>query len=248
MKKTLVTVALAAAAAVSAFAGTPSQMQTLPETYTLGAATNVGIFTSQNNTNDQQFAVSVAFTWSELNSLLGGTTGPQSVIRFSRGEYGRDIAFQTSTDNSSGTPLTVLSVGARNGDAYDVGSNQNLASYVSNDVLVLTLVMHNAGNHVYAYNAATGTVTEVAKGTLAPSQWSSGNGAYNTVTVYGFEDAEHVAQTAVVGAYMYNTGFTNTESITAISKAAYMAAIPEPATATLSLLALAGLAARRRRK
>ncbi len=107
--------------------------------------------------------------------------------------------------------------------------------------------MHNAGNHVYAYNAASGTVTEVASGTLKPSNWSSGNGAYNAVTVYGFEDGEGVAQTAVVDAYMHNTGFTDKDVITAISRAACTAAVPEPATATLSLLALAGIAARRPR-
>ncbi len=47
--------------------------------------------------------------------------------------------------------------------------------------------------------------------------------------------------------YVYNQVLEG-DTLTAASKAAYGAAIPEPATATLSLLALAGLAARRRRK
>ncbi len=47
--------------------------------------------------------------------------------------------------------------------------------------------------------------------------------------------------------YVYNVA-KDADGIKTASLAAYSAAVPEPATTTLSLLALAGLAARRRRK
>ena len=57
-----------------------------------------------------------------------------------------------------------------------------------------------------------------------------------------------VFSNAVTSAYLYNSRITKSEAETITQALGKSSVIPEPTTATLSLLALAGLAARRRRK
>ncbi len=80
---------------------------------------------------------------------------------------------------------------------------------------------------------------DVATGTLASTSIETGwevSAAFDRLTV-------DTASGAVERAIVFNTALSSTE-ILALSTSV----IPEPTTATLSLLALAGLAARRRRK
>lgn len=81
-----------------------------------------------------------------------------------------------------------------------------------------------------------GSVTELY-GFSTGLKWTSGQKQYSSVDV----NTSYVDQV-----YVFNSAMTKDDALSLNSQA--LAAVPEPATATLSLLALAGLAARRRRK
>ena len=103
---------------------------------------------------------------------------------------------------------------------------------------------------VYSFGAASGTSVAF---TLIDTNGNAIIDSY--VTASGLKSGSAVAAAlsfgdAVSSSYYFNNYMGGSEAdMKALSNAAAVAApIPEPATATLSLLALAGLAARRRRK
>ncbi len=82
-----------------------------------------------------------------------------------------------------------------------------------------------------------GSVTELY-GFSTGLKWTTGQKQYSSVDV----NTSYVDQV-----YVFNSAMTKDDALS-LNSQALAAAVPEPATATLSLLALAGLAARRRRK
>ncbi len=104
------------------------------------------------------------------------------------------------------------------------------------DYIAFTL-SHNDMNETYAaLTLVSGDEVVTYYGENTGLKWSSGFGSLTTVT---YSDALVTGLFLMEGAYDEGLEYLNTAAIKAI---------PEPATATLSLLALAGLAARRRRK
>ncbi len=83
---------------------------------------------------------------------------------------------------------------------------------------------------------ADGTITNITQAT-----------ASNKISFDGISQV-NLNSTHVTDAFVYSGTWGNTDLTTITNNALKTANIPEPATATLSLLALAGLAARRRRK
>ena len=122
------------------------------------------------------------------------------------------------------------------------------------DTGIVNFHAQNTGGANYAKVSSitaqlTGTATGIQERTLI-SITGSQMFFDNTVTTYSFTDANGVAMIAVDSEEALATATTSSYFVTKDAsgiKVSYNI-VPEPATATLSLLALAALAARRRRK
>ena len=163
-----------------------------------------------------------------------------------------DIGIQTNYssydhDSNSDTPNLINNSGLygcwNSGNAYSFGMNNGFESasfWEGGAAAAITLT--------YEYNAGTsGTFTLLdAQGNVLKSL----GGDYNT-TLRGqglsFSTVAFDAE-IVTNAYVFNQVVATAEEAKALGVAAASTLIPEPATATLSLLALCGLAARRRRR
>ena len=102
-------------------------------------------------------------------------------------------------------------------------------------------------SYQYANSDGNGTNFAIAlydtSGELVNSSYGSNTGLRTDSSL------ESIAfSNAVTSAYLYNSRITGTEAQSITKSLGKYAVVPEPTTATLSLLALAGLAARRRRK
>ena len=97
-------------------------------------------------------------------------------------------------------------------------------------------------NTTFTYQDKVTFETTIAKGVEYTLSVAGATGAM-TPTL-SWVDAEGIAQSLTAASYNGNMNGHQTNMVTAVNTEY----IPEPATATLSLLALAGLAARRRRK
>ncbi len=253
MKKTLITLAaLAMASVAQAVTLEDADLRVPAPEQNEGA--NTTISTNQAYTMtlviDWDTALSTVGNWSnkativEVGSVNNGwwstqlrmfddeKTGLQVGIRFNKDTDGDGTGEWLDLHEDNGN-VTVTSSGITNTGKGNILFDK--ATYCVNGTLTLTWTFD--GTDTYTLSAlkndgTLGTATLVAKeGTL----WDSIGAEYGKVTfpaVTGFvEDA--AAFKGVLGK----------DDIIAVSKA-----IPEPTTATLSLLALAGLAARRRRK
>ena len=177
--------------------------------------------------------------------IAGAELSKHTLVEFDGGTGG-DIGLQTNY--SSQTTNGVSSIrysgiyGSWNGgsaysfgmDAGAVKSGMEAESFWTNAVGASAALMYtgseSTGLITIAYSDGS---TKTLGGTWNTSLWSSSISS-GTVSF----DAELVTK-----AWVYSSGL-NVKEATALT----VAAIPEPATATLSLLALAGLAVRRRRK
>ena len=123
----------------------------------------------------------------------------------------------------------------------------------TNDALTLTVgrgrvqnTLNNAtgigANTTVSYQDKVTFETTIAKGVEYTLSVAGATGAM-TPTL-SWVDADGATQTLTAGSYNGNMNGHNANMVSAVNTEL----IPEPATATLSLLALAGLAARRRRK
>lgn len=139
-------------------------------------------------------------------------------------------------DNGSGWGLGVNSNGALTGTwSTNTAYYTSRASIGSSGLLTITITTGDTTNGTNIFLGNDG----------APSASTSGNngnlkGSFNSSTLVvnsGYVDA-------IQKLYVFNSNLTNAEVATV---AQAVEAVPEPSTATLSLLALAGLAVRRRR-
>ena len=238
MKKTLITLLAAASCAMGV---------TLEDAdFVMGG--NTGYDTLGNN-----FTVALTLDVTELQTLLEkgqtpawGTdivsyvcNGTQTGVTVNGGSNGGSIntsglyaRWGTTTNWNSVTWQGADNLSDLNGDAAGTGWD-NIAS----------------AGLVYSFGATSGTSVAF---TLIDTNGNAIIDSY--VTAGGLKSSSAVADAlsfgdAVSSSYYFNTYMGGSEAdMKALSNAAAVAApIPEPATATLSLLALAGLAARRRR-
>ena len=239
MKKTLITLLAAASCAMGV---------TLEDAdFVMGG--NTGYDTLGNN-----FTVALSLDVTELQTLLEkgqtpawGTdivsyvcNGTQTGVTVNGGSNGSSIntsglyaRWGTTINWNSVTWQGADNLSDLNGDAEGTGWD-NIAS----------------AGLVYSFGATSGTSVAF---TLIDTNGNAVIDSY--VTAGGLKSSSAVAAAlsfgdAVSSSYYFNEYMGGSEAnMKALSNAAAVAApIPEPATATLSLLALAGLAARRRRK
>ena len=173
----------------------------------------------------------------------------RTIINF---DGNNDIGIQTNYssydhDSNAETPALISTSGLygcwNGGSAYGVGMGtgfQDANFWEGGAAAAITLT--------YEYDKGTsGTFTLLdAQGNVLQSV----GGEYNTSLRGTGLNVGTVAFDAdiVTSAYVFNQVVTADVAMALGKEAATVALIPEPATATLSLLALAGLAARRRRK
>lgn len=207
-----------------------------------------------NNTNG-----TLSADTSDSYVKISGLTDANSVIYFSQNELTATSAYtltfvldvsklQSSStlfydfSDKSGTSASAKFYGlATNADNKLVTtwndsartSNQftpfSLETLNDTDYAVITLSTGSSGAYVYMNGEEAGTDSGL-KGSGSP------------IEIY----INSVNTAAIKSVYLHNSSLTSTDVSTLHAEIAQM--IPEPTTATLSLLALAGLAARRRRK
>ncbi len=243
MKKTLTTLALAAISASAAFSATLTPSFTLEgiANTTTGHWTATSDFGTMSNSK-AAFTLTVVFNWGELVADIGTSTTQTEVLstygQASNAKPGQR-AFSFASDGNGGLVAYATRVyGSTLTHTTPTMPTAGLSSLVKDDKLVLTMVMSADGITLYGFNANDNSIAELG---VSASNFSSGNN-------YKIVELETGFAGTLDSLYAYNSSVTATADLVAISQAAYTAAIPEPATATLSLLALAGLAARRRRK
>lgn len=120
-------------------------------------------------------------------------------------------------------------------DAHQVESSDSISSYISGGDALTNITIAADSTNQYAHTTAT--------------VWVNGSEVGTTDFFYTDGGKGESSVNYLVGDATYGTIYLTNEKLTTAEQIANFAApIPEPATATLSLLALAGLAVRRRRK
>ncbi len=248
MKKTLITLlalgGLAAGGTVATITGnsTTSATQSLTLTSTISADCLQDIISS--TVNETLLGFNVFSANSKAAIAVGSYSGSQSLRYFTGKQGGEDIL-------GTGTQFT-----------WTDGTGAAVADADLNDYFSTTGIY--AGAITMGYNTPhTYGVTNETKGIYVVFSVSYENGDVKSLightTNVANENKYHINEVS------YNSDFLSAPEIVAKTDAAQIDAtvtkdsllaanlkalptVPEPATATLSLLALAGLAARRRRK
>ncbi len=182
-----------------------------------------------------------------------------SYVNFSAGFSDIAAIFGTGSNSSAGLAVGIKASGS--GYTFDLlnkskwhGSDNNSDAISHMDTI--TALTADTWHHValsYSYDAeaGTGTATWYLNGSVAATQsitntsmseTNTAGSAIGNTSVDTFSDFDGSLKLDKV--QLFDTALTQAEIVTA----AGLMTIPEPTTATLSLLALAGLAARRRRK
>ena len=237
MKKTFITLL-----ALTGIASAATSI-TLPESsdYTWVAGSNASGIGVGATSADIVQNLAAAITASNIGNtdLTGWFAGTGQA--YDANDYGADVSI-TSTNS-----FTFKCRPALSGEYVALGVELTEAA----DSITLTFANDKkAGYSVWSYDESTSTATELIPNTGLTAAGTV-NATYNTATVAP-------SQIFVVWTANPSTGNAGGGQAITISDIAlsYEAAanvpatpgVPEPATATLSLLALAGLAARRRRK
>ncbi len=122
---------------------------------------------------------------------------------------------------------------------------ESLSGYVIDGLVTLTIVQSSSGTTLYTL--ADSTATTSTTGLASAGLVSTAHSSSNLAQIIRPANNGNSYPCPIAGVYVYNTALSQ-EDIFTVSKAAHAASVPEPATETLSLPALTGLAARRRRK
>ncbi len=174
------------------------------------------------------------------NHNIGNATGKSWTLTFTLTNNGTEAITINSVDlGMVGTKSNGTQAQGTNGGLNNSGTSNGTSWNATNEGWIDATATNNKpitislDDSSLVYNLASTSLTDVSTGTY-DVDWTIEAGSSLTFTVTA-------ANTPI-----YTSGcFAGIKSITFNSTTA---AIPEPATATLSLLALAGLAARRRRK
>ncbi len=242
MKKTLITAALALGFAGSAFAvSLEDAVASKTSNFSVGALWQTGVSLSTDDGGAQQWTMTVVFSYDKLVQNVTSDAGQKAVeILRGSGDNKFGIGFRT-LDND----IVAVSQAGGAGQAYSTSASVSGLAYEGK--VAVTLVGAAGGATMYTL-AGTGESVSDNGGAKSGLVYSNHN-YLNNIWL------ESPVGNAVEAIYVFDEKMTSDE-VLAISQAAvgYVAPvepganIPEPTTATLSLLALAGLAARRRRK
>lgn len=246
MKKTILLTATLAASSLVASAATLNDGENLG----LGITT----YTSDSSMwTDTNFSVSMMLDVDKLKTILtdcGVNHTNYNLVQFSLRSEASDhahtmgtMAIYTSSSTTTSSIWTTAN-GTTGSQNMSGSSGVYLSNYVDDqwfnvDAASLTMA-HDSNNGTYTLltvHLSDGTFLEYEK-TESGLRWSNTIGV-SSITI-GSDDA---ATNPVTQAWLFDTKLSVEEA-----KAINKQLIPEPTTATLSLLALAALAARRRRK
>ena len=184
-------------------------------------------------------AITAAFTTAP--STAGNFWSADYVLTFTLAQDytlqhgGSVVAFYRGTATNDSHGYNAITLG---------GTNEALTLTVGRGRVQNTL--NNAtgigANTTVSYQDSVTFETTIAKGVEYTLSVTGGD--QSMTPTLSWVDAEGMAQSLTAGAYNGNMNGNNANMVSVVNTVL----IPEPATATLSLLALAGLAARRRRK
>ncbi len=272
MKKTIIIASAVCALALNAGASTAISTETEATSFLNG-----NVYQDLNVTSDSSGSASVASKDFEWNSSAGNSFTLTATLKVSalssligRGVTSGSLGMLLTLTGSNQTVGVVIGAsdnGLHNGlqggyiktngswdwgSSYrfdDSGSTSNTKLHSLGSVDFSNVV---AASFTFSYEdsvASRGFLTLVTEsngvqstvtyyGTDSSLRWSGGIGSVQSI---GYDAGLVTSVSLMQGDSTGNVALLNTAAIAAV-------AIPEPATATLSLLALAGLAARRRRK
>ena len=234
MKKTLI--------ALMALAGVASAELTLDKTLTTG-----GTYTWDNEAYVTSAAVTLIFSSTAMDKLDTENGWNEAFASFvlSGGTQNQiTVEHSTYSDNSeirvSNTVLGVSWGGSRM-TAFSNADYRNNGAWDTAKYAALTFAVDSTGKteSVFSVISATGDITTFGTAKVETG-WT-----FNSISSAAIN--KNTNPVFVDKAFVYSGEWTTTD-LTAVTNSNLTALIPEPATATLSLLALAGLAARRRRK
>ncbi len=210
---------------------------------TMGSITGTGAWVAANASNGsrQQFSSSVTLTL-DTESIAGITTEAE-LLRFDTSNANVSYSLFAKINDAGTVVLTIgynEVVWANNSNpTYALSSLPTYTGMNGEELTTLTYVLkpinkvdNSGGVRVYSSEAEAPILSVPGMGT--------------TSSAYNFKNI--LVNTDYARAFaVSNEGLAAADAVEAAATLATAPAIPEPATATLSLLALAGLAARRRR-
>lgn len=221
-----------------------SQTGSITYTLQLNASAVSELFVNGSASSDVMFAVAIPATSTDTSHFISavavsGQQGFQAgnVSSGSISGYGGSVGGYSTFDDdsnsqtgltSSTNPSLLTWAQLISGEDGKILSGMALTmSYTNGSESAMYLTMRfDDGSVTELYGFSTGL------------KWTTGQKQYSSVDV----NTSYVDQV-----YVFNSAMTKDDALS-LNSQALAAAVPEPATATLSLLALAGLAARRRRK
>ena len=213
---------------------------------TLEDADRLGYGGSTFTTTDGNFTVALTLDVTELRSIL---EQGQNV------SWGTDIVCYDVNGTKTGVTVNGGSASGKintSGLYARWGTNTNWNSTCwtgSTDLASIAWDTVADAGLVYSFDGNSGTTVAFtlldAEGTAIVDTYATAGGLKSNqagASSISFDDS-------VIGVYYFNGGVSEADAKSLAKSAAVMTGtVPEPTTATLSLLALAGLAARRRRK
>ncbi len=237
MKKTIITALLAATLAVGA-----SAADYTPVYSTTSFSGNTTIDTGVALSTDRALTMTVVVDWNEFSKETFGYGGTYTkFLEMVDSDNGGKFALALTKESNAALGNT-SAAGLMENTTVKVAYDENNAysNYAFEGVVTMTVVRESSGlTTLYALNEDE-TMSTLGSFTAAATT--------STAEYQKFFTRWPATATVLEALYVYNTAL-DADGVQAVSLAAHNAhAIPEPATATLSLLALAGLAARRRRK
>lgn len=192
--------------------------------YTLGSPITL-------KTTEDTLTFSMTIQTTNANSLILGTLmGDSKSLTFGHGEYSHSTKLQMGTS-------TVI-----DGTFYNMQTNVDNQGNVTHPGGTFVGDDATSADGVWKANTAITLTSKIA--------WSEAANGFVAKVTYGdgtlLGTTESLGQSFSLSKLSLSVDGSSSQTISNVQLSAHL--VPEPATATLSLLALAGLAARRRRK
>ncbi len=245
MKKTIITalLALGLAAGASATDVTADYSYTLADFSGSGAQTLKADSSNYSNivSDNHQFTMTLVLDWEFLSSMTETAT-----YRTAELSYNNNISTKVSLGIRTDSSGTHLKLAQSNTDLLTLTLTED---YVRDGLVTVTMTVdtNNDANRfrMLVLNKEENGTDWVATAAVHSEGASSASTTYRGTNEFNQVWLNGATKGAIKALYISDE---NTSDLASLAESAYAANIPEPTTATLSLLALAGLAARRRRK